>query len=90
VSAEMNHGHVRNLDGVVARCGGPGICPTCKEELLRFGMQEIDQLRKQVVELKKCTITQADAQELLGLKVAFMGGPSYELAQKIRLIAGKS
>jgi len=28
------HGWVRpRADGVVARCGGPGICPTCQREL---------------------------------------------------------
>lgn len=31
----MNHGHVRpNPEGLVARCGGPAICPDCKNELL--------------------------------------------------------
>lgn len=30
----MKHGHVTpNLDGTVARCGGPGICGECSVEL---------------------------------------------------------
>jgi hypothetical protein len=29
------HGHVRpRQDGAVARCGGPAICPACRQELL--------------------------------------------------------
>jgi hypothetical protein len=28
------HGHVRRrLDGLVARCGGPGLCRSCAQEL---------------------------------------------------------
>lgn len=31
----MSHGHVRpSPDGLVARCGGPVMCPDCKTELL--------------------------------------------------------
>lgn len=36
----MGHGHViPNANGVKARCGGPAICPDCKQEAEQYRRQ---------------------------------------------------
>lgn len=40
-----SHGHVTpNPDGSFARCGGPGLCQTCKDELVLKHAKETDWL----------------------------------------------
>ena len=40
--ALIGHGHVRlNVNGVKARCGGPGLCSKCREEALALPRAEI-------------------------------------------------
>jgi hypothetical protein len=43
--ASQSHGHVsKRPDGLLARCGGPGICPVCQRELDYF--KQLDNYRR--------------------------------------------
>ena len=41
----FGHGHVYpRPDGVKARCGGPGLCPRCSDDLARKTILNVDEL----------------------------------------------
>lgn len=46
--AEMNHGHVRYQNGIVARCGGPAMCKVCRQEFDTHGLVEFVKLQNRV------------------------------------------